>query len=225
MKNTFVKPTNYLKYVQHVIQWNSIATGGVHDHSPSNIERQVSFVKEEFQEMMEALANDDKVEYVDALADLVVTVGYWLYLKEPETITKNCTLNSFNFGANHIKALELAITNDEPYVALQEVMSLFYQAECLVDKIIWEVLDSNDSKYPALHKCLRSGEMVIYEGDCDFERSWTPERMCKIIETKYAGRYTGITYQVYDGKVIFKDDKGKIVKPLTFKNPKLKDFV
>lgn len=200
------KPTDFFKYVDEVIQWNSTALGGTHDFSPAKIALQKTFVEEEYKELKDAIESQDKQEVADALADLIVTAGYWMYLKDPHLISNSCRLLNFSMGANYVKMIGYAINNDDAWTVLQHTIALFMQVDCLVDKTMKEVLESNWSKFASV------------EGFSNEQKDAFSQTMSAAIEKN--GRYTGVSATEVNGKLVFKSGKGKLLKcPDTFKEP------
>ncbi len=218
------KPTDFYKYVKHVIEWNKIAGDGKHDFSHTKIAAQKRFVKEEFDELIDkGIKRGNKIEVIDGLADLVVTVGYWMYLRDPHLIENSCKLIHYGMGNNYIKLLENDIINDRPWEAMQSVMALCHQVDFKVDATIREVLRSNDSKIPTLQEFTDKHYNTTRIGGLDLDSMLLLE--CRMIEESSNGRYEGVTYQLCGDHVVFREKGSKIVKPSLFSEANLEGFI
>ena len=87
--------------LERVCEWNSLAGNSVETQNSlftHKIQSQLSFIEEEFNELLDAFADDDKTEVVDALGDLLVVVSGMLYLMKinPEYLLK--IINDSNFS-------------------------------------------------------------------------------------------------------------------------------
>lgn len=210
MDTTFLnKPTDFYKYVEEVIHWNKVSQAGKEDFSAKKISDQKNFVLEEINELGEAIIAKDKEEVVDALADIVVTAGYWLYLKEPSLIKNSCKLMNFSLGSNHYNRIKYGFDDDDPWEVMQGVMSLFYQLDCKVDKVMREVLSANWTKFP-------KEDWYIGKYHCDNVDEFI-DVVCNGINK--GGRYSGVRCTKYDSRLIFHSDTNKIVKPPSFREP------
>lgn len=214
------KPTDFYPYVKHVIDWNGIKLSGKHDFSQKNKDLQKKFVQEEYTELMTlGFEAQNKVEVMDGLADLVVTAGYWMYLKDPHIISSSCKLLTYSFGTNYAKNIQYAINKDDPWEVLQGVMALCHQVDFKVGEAIREVLRSNDSKMPSID------DYKAYHGVGDAELGETLVMESKTLNSKFEGRYEGIYATESVGHIVFRDKEGKIIKPLMYSEPDLKLFV
>lgn len=224
------KPT-LIEQAMHVVKWNSVAVtarGGAF----TPLSKQFDFLEEEYDETMKALAEGDMVEVVDGVCDMFVVASYafWLTLKGDKTYVDEDDIKSLNnlckFNPGVIFSLvelEIAITEErEVHKALEQVVALVHSLDINLGYNINEVLASNDSKYPTMAelraeldkqraniKTLSDEQVLMHEA--------------KQIEAREGGKYSGV-YAVLNeatGQYVFLTDKGKIVKPITFRKPEI----
>lgn len=191
---------------------------------------------EEVGELFTAIENGDKVEFLDAVVDGLVVVGYEFSLKGEQKLEPNPEDN-IEFSMEHpteiIDRLKYYYDKeDEEGPTLGWLEELFNQLDIDHMKAVDEVLSSNMSKFPT------RGEL------CRTVRNYTDwhaghyydEFQCKKIEEQ--GRYVDVFHEIrydesiQDDRVIFwakgeKQKDGSIkefkapkyVKPRTFKEP------
>jgi len=230
LKTMTRKPT-LIDQAMHVVTWNSVAVsarGGA--FTPLN--KQFDFLEEEYDETIKALAEGDMVEVVDGVCDMFVVASYafWLTLKgnkdhvDDDSIKSLISLCKYNPGVSFsLVELEMAIAEErKAYKALEQVIALAYSLDINLGYNLNEVLASNDSKYPTMAelraeldkqwaniKTLSDDEVLAHEA--------------KQIEAREGGKYSGV-YAVLNeatGQYVFLTDAGKIVKPITFRKPKI----
>ena len=222
--STYCNNTGSL-YQQHlqVVEWNSIAGNGSHDLSDAKFNFQVGLVCEEYQELLDAIEENNVVEIYDALSDLFVVLSYLCYLdaERDQMVIDEVDFTpstAYVFGF----ANQLRLNKDQYRHSLLDQDNidagyLWHELDLLMGTIINtkkcvecldEVIRSNLTKYPVI-------------GSVD------PEKECKYIESK--GRYTGITFTTCTiGEVeyyVFVDCNGKIMKPSTMQNPDIKKII
>lgn len=214
--------TNFKPYIDHVINWNGIFRNHVHSFDEATIAFQKSLVKEELDELAEAIAKNDRVEALDALIDIFVTCSYWAFLENEQIpsadVSDFIVGNSLNF-----EDLHNAHKYGKPNMLLVMTCDLLYNFDGALHKSMMEVLNSNDSKFPQVIEV--DGLKVFMVDGLEFD----PQEECKMIELRSKSRYTGVTYKIVkDGdeeRFVFFSDKGKILKPCTFKEPNLKQYI
>lgn len=221
-----------------VRHFNFVARNG-HMFNDQDIARQRSFVKEELlvELLKDGISDKSRLLTIDAICDVFVVATYWDFLTVVQTLVND------NVGTEE-RCLRYAIgeTNDNLHVGLAGTYSLTDHVEAMVSayngdrtgslvrscvafmqiagfdhqKALNEVLDSNDSKLPTLEAFLAA---VPEDSRDDIQLAM--EQESKRIELNNDGRYTGVSGSVFDGRVVFRDDKGKIMKPITFFEPDL----
>lgn len=222
--NTYCNNTGSL-YQQHqqVVEWNSIAGNGTHDLSDEKFKLQVGFVCEEYQELLDAIAENNVVEIYDALGDLFVVLSYLCYM---DSSRENIAIapvdftpaSTFLFGF----ANELRLSKEQYRVSLldQDNINAGY---------LWHELDLLIGTIANTKKCIECLDEVIRSNLTKYPVVGTvdPEKECEYIENK--GRYTGITYKISKiGDVeyyVFFDCNGKIMKPSTMQNPDISKII
>lgn len=200
-----------LEYAQHVIRWNDVARkarGGAY----TDKDLQWSFVKEEFDETLAALRAGDRIEAVDGACDMFVVASYALYLDKKEALPIYCT-QSTKVDFSLVELEQAVHETKNPYVALKHIVAFLFRLDIPLAYNLKEVLSSNDSKYPTIAEL----------------REWHPgkdlvdalDQECEDIQLRSNGRYKGVTYNRVDDRVVFFDSNGKIMKPITFRTPKI----
>lgn len=223
---SMTKPSSLLEYGNHVKEWNKVAflARGM---KSTPITLQHSFIAEEFKELMEALEAGDKVEVVDAACDLFVVASYAYHLlvgtgAQYESVMRRSDKNEFSIGALSFAIHGLPINKDSSRKIVEQVVALCYLLDTNLDYNMKQVLHSNDTKYP-----YRSKIEKLYPGTSHAEAL---RQECKAIEDRSKGRYTGVSYREVEDiptpdiagpRIVFFDDKGKIMKPSTFEEPKI----
>lgn len=195
--------------------------------------------KEEVGELFTAIENEDKVEFLDAVVDGLVVVGYEYYLREGDN-PENLIWISDNADPIHYE-IEWAYNgflSKNNYDSVLEVLeSVFYQLDINHIKAVNEVLESNWSKFPTVTEFLDS---MYKQPERVVGRAQTALEFidCQISQIEKQGRYIDVYHELrYDesvgeDRVIFwvkgeKQSDGSIkefkapkyVKPCTFKEP------
>lgn len=202
------------EYAQHVIRWNDIARkarGGAY----TDKDLQWSFVQEEFDETLTALREGDRIEAVDGACDMFVVASYAAYLENRDGLEKICAYRSDEEFS--LIELERAVYETKNrYTALKQIVALLFRLDIGLDYNMTEVLASNDTKYPTMAQ-LREA-YPEWEELTDFDLL---KHEALAIEERSKGRYSNIVF-VRDGEQhVFMDGNGKIMKPITFRNPNI----
>lgn len=221
---------------KRVIDWNFVARGK-HEFDATTIAFQKKLVKEEFDELVEdGIKGLNKVLVVDAICDIFVVGVYWSILETLKEVSENLRIEGMRFAIQdvnntidpsslkyddmslYVKMMEEGLEKDNPTRVLEGCMGLMLGLDFDYRKALTEVLDSNDSKIPTIYQFQNIfGSGLSIEDDIQLESVW--------IENRNSGRYTGVSGKVIDGRIVFKDDNGKIMKPCTFKEARLEGFV
>ncbi len=206
--------------LEQVIQWNAIARNGKHDKSSETLNLQYSLVLEEFEEFKTAVAEQDIVETVDALCDLFVVAGYYLFLTDNKTKAQG-QIYEFSEACEHVYY--------PPQVYDSRVKALFqYVCDALASlkgghDYLQDVLDSNMSKFAT---------KGFFE-----DKGILPEVVATNIEMTSNRRYKNVV-PIYS-KVVDKETKkeveyvlfrcdggeGKILKPHYFHEPDIEEVM
>lgn len=187
---------------EDVIKWNLIGHGS-HDNSAEGLDRQDDVVREECKETVDAWNNNDPVEFLDGLVDSFVTTGYEAFL------TENLELQYQEYEQNGGDLYSFVVMMSDYFEDTGGVFQLMDVMEMLVlhgnwEAAIDEVLKSNWSKYNEY--C--AGDECWYDYHCS--------------SLMIGGRYTGVTWRLNEGYVIWKDGSGKILKGPQYVAPDLK---
>ena len=215
---------NFEQEYNDVVLWNAIALSNKHDYSKEAIQRQYALVTEEHNELHEAIDSCDLVETIDALCDIFVVAGYWLFLNKAEPKLEG-------FVIDPISALEAVYYQHKMFNSPDtiDVYSLFQDTLNALASIkggkeyLQEVLQSNMSKF-------------AQKGFLE-DKGILPEVVATNIEMSSNGRYKNVVpiySKVVDKEtqkeveyVLFRSDggQGKIVKSFYFKEPNLKELI
>lgn len=215
------KPSDLYAYAEHVIEWNHVAYRA-RNNVATPFGLQWGFIREEFNELVDALRVGDRIETVDAACDLFVVASYACQLKSPEYLREACTPSpTLTFTIGDLEHNLYGNMQDPVYV-LKLVTALCYRLDINLDYNMQQVLHSNDTKYPYLQDVL-----ALWP---DKEHNEALRLECKAIEDRSNGRYSGVRcHKVYNAKdprstdprLVFFDNNGKIMKPSTFESPKI----
>ena len=207
-----------------VVLWNAIALSNKHEYSKEAIQRQLSLVMEEYKELHEAVDTKDLIEIYDALGDIFVVAGYWLFLNKAQPKLEG-------FVIDPVSALENIyyqpkILNEPDKI---DVSNLFQDA--------MNALASLKGGKECLQEVLRSNMSKFAQKDFFEDKGILPEVVAANIEVSSNGRYKNVV-PIYSlvvdnvtGKeveyVVFRNDggKSKLLKPFYFQEPKLKEII
>lgn len=224
----------YKKAAKHVIDWNAKARGGEQpEFDQAMFVSQIGFVREELKEYEEAAKTNDHVELLDAAADVFVVSSYLVYMFFGEEATLKFLENQVgtvftetiytdfdNMEATFTDPVQMAVLSAGIMNLARDTLVRSVYAD---KKIMKEVLDSNDSKYPTKKQLLA----VWNTSDIDLAIS----QECAAIEERNANRpegaYTGVhaTYNEKQKVYVFFDDKGKIMKWSGFVKPDIAKII
>lgn len=213
--NKSFRPKNLHRYAEHVIKWNAVAAtargGGL-----TPLDKQMGFLREEFKETLDALRAGDMFEVVDGVCDMFVVASYAHFLKATDRFGDYAGAYDEEVEFS-ILALEHAIMFDEnPETALKQVIAFAYRLDVNLRYNIEEVLASNDSKFPTM-------EQLRDYHDSTLTDAAVLANEAKNIEEREGGKYTGVHAVLNEEtkQYVFLSDGGKIVKPITFRKPKI----
>lgn len=207
---------------EHVRDWNLTAAqakGG--KFTPLDL--QLSFIEEEFNEVLEAIDEGDLDHLLKEACDLFVVTSYAGYLLRETLDWKNLferdTDSKFEIGTfMHILSRAMVGEHQSTNVAKLCRMStaLLFQLRGDVEGMMKKVLGSNDSKFATLQNLRAAHGVPCVQVD-------VPSLVgleLKELTNRFEGRYTGFTCSEisYRGekRFIFLDGKGKIMKPSSF---------
>ena len=221
LDNSFI---DFTQEYNNVVLWNAIALSNKHEYSKEAIQRQLSLVMEEYKELCEAVDTKDLIEIYDALGDIFVVAGYWLFLNKAQPKLEGFVIDPVSALENVYYQPKIFNEPDKIDVsnlfqdALNALASLKGGKECLQ-----EVLRSNMSKF---------AQKDFFE-----DKGILPEVVAANIEVSSNGRYKNVVpicSLVVDNEtgkeveyIVFRCDggKSKIVKPFYFQEPKLKEII
>ena len=187
-------------------------------------------LKEEAKELQVAVNTRDKVEYLDAIIDVLVVGCYYLILK------KSSDYGSLRLIDSWYPDLEKATEGFLEELATDDFEALYYSAAEIFFKLdvdhqrtVDTVLASNLSKFPTLKELNTAIHDYDQSGRC-FDKE---EITYSIADIEMRGRYSGVYCEcVIDIKGVERkvfwathdngEEKIKYVKPLTFNEPDFK---
>ena len=215
---------DFTQEYNNVVLWNAIALSNKHEYSKEAIQRQLSLVMEEYKELHEAVDTKDLIEIYDALGDIFVVAGYWLFLNKAQPKLEG-------FVIDPVSALENIyyqpkILNEPDKI---DVSNLFQDA--------MNALASLKGGKECLQEVLRSNMSKFAQKDFFEDKGILPEVVAANIEVSSNGRYKNVV-PIYSlvvdnvtGKeveyVVFRSEggKSKLLKPFYFQEPKLKELL
>ena len=215
---------DFTQEYNNVVLWNAIALSNKHEYSKEAIQRQLSLVMEEYKELHEAVDTKDLIEIYDALGDIFVVAGYWLFLNKAQPKLEG-------FVIDPVSALENIyyqpkILNEPDKI---DVSNLFQDA--------MNALASLKGGKECLQEVLRSNMSKFAQKDFFEDKGILPEVVAANIEVSSNGRYKNVV-PIYSlvvdnvtGKeveyVVFRSEggKSKLLKPFYFQEPKLKEII
>lgn len=234
---SFERRACYVPFLNRVIDWNLLAKGE-HLTDVDTIKLQHDLVKEELRELIEdGIIAHSPVEFLDAICDLFVVASYEAFISrisylrsvrpsdDPiEDIERSahsyvCDLidvAGHNYGLKELIQDLVEAVEDRDYSAtINLVAHMMHQFDADIHEAMNVVLDSNDSKMPTLSRL----KGALY-GTIPFGTAGLISYHADQLNEKYKGRYSGISGTVTpSGRVVFRNDAGKIVKPCTFFEP------
>lgn len=201
-------------FYERVIEWNAVAGN---NYNLEELYR--NLVKEEIKEIIEAAENKDGVEYVKELADCLVVGSYYALCQgmlEDELLTISQSDEMHDdvlqwLGFTGLDSLPSILDKHKSDILLA-FEYLYFTCDADMSSVIHEVMDSNFSKF------IEAGEAAFaYGGDLS--------RVCKQIEEASGNRYENVTSQYCNGYIVFRDSKGKIVKPPCYRSAYVDKYV
>lgn len=212
------RPKSLREYADHVVTWNAVAASA-RGGALTPLDKQMGFLREEFKETLDALRLGDMVEVVDGVCDMLVVASYAHYLRQGGTFGNGYLCSYDEDTQFSLLSLERAVIfDDNPSTALKQIVALAYSLDVNLRYNIEEVLASNDSKFPTML------QLRVAYPDC---KGLSDEELLNFesaqIERREEGKYSGV-YSVLNeetGQYVFLSDGGKIVKPITFRKPKI----
>lgn len=213
---------NFLWAADHVREWN-LAAAQAKGGKFTPLDLQLSFIEEEFNEVLEAIDEGDLDHLLKEACDLFVVTSYAGYLLRETLDWKNLferdTDSKFEIGTfMHILSRAMVGEHQSTNVAKLCRMStaLLFQLRGDVEGMMKKVLGSNDSKFATLQNLRAAHGVPCVQVD-------VPSLVgleLKELTNRFEGRYTGFTCSEisYRGekRFIFLDGKGKIMKPSSF---------
>lgn len=218
-KNDFCEGVS--QFYKDVIHWNLVA-GNNHldlDNQEKLQTLYADLVDEEIKELEEAYVKGDAVGFCKELGDVLVVTSFATLvhneidkedLINPDFVS---TLNhTLNYTSNPL-GVTVPCVYDMYYTELLSVYeALASDLDVYFVGILNEIIKSNFSKFISVHEAV-----TRWGGDLGL--------ICKKIEENSNGRYSGVTSQESNGFIVFRDDKGKIMKPPTYFKADIKKHI
>lgn len=201
---------NLVYWYQDVVSWNNFVGNKLDKAGLSDL--YVNLVKEETTEIFDSIASNDPIEFLDGVCDTLV-VGSFLLAVKKQSDFEDYLINFQKVDVKDAITKLKYLVESDTYSNIEEIMILVeniaYSSGINVEKAFEEVMRSNWSKFP-------------------LKDSVIPLNDVKGIEDQ--GRYNNVRFEMnIDSKnnerYIFKDGNGKVVKPSTFEEPQLSEFI
>lgn len=196
---------DYREFADKVVEFNFIADNGILNRSPEKITLQKKLIQEEYEEVVEAYEKRDKVEFLKELCDLFVVTSYMLRITKPEEYEREDTFILDNrFGAPPFYSA-FNLISDMIYIedwrsVIKAVIGILRCVDAKEREALYLVNDNNFSKF-----CwYQDSQEDVYD------------HMAQAISTSSNGRYTNVSWYKVNNWVIFKDEDGKIMKPVGY---------
>tara|TARA_Y100000588_G_scaffold176632_1_gene190642 strand:+ start:7322 stop:7954 length:633 start_codon:yes stop_codon:yes gene_type:complete len=201
---------NLIYLYQDVVAWNNFVGNVLNKEGLQEL--YINLVKEETTEIFDSIKTNDAVEFLDGVCDTLVVGSFLLAVKNQKDFKDyDLSFKEVNIepSINYLKDL----INEDVFKNIEKVLSLVenigYSSGLNIELAFKEVMESNWSKFPLVDNV-------------------NPLDEVKYIENQ--GRYTNVRFERNidlngNERYIFKDGNGKVVKPSTFKEPKLANFI
>ena len=213
---------NFAWAADHVRDWN-LAAAQAKGGKFTPLDLQLSFIEEEFNEVLEAIDEGDLDHLMKEACDLFVVTSYAGYLLRETLDWKNLferdTDSKFEIGTfMHILSRAMVGEHQSMNIAKLCRMStaLLFQLRGDTEGMMKKVLESNDSKFATLQNLRAAHGVPPVQVD-------VPSLVgleLKELTNRFEGRYTGFTcseiFYRCEKRFIFLDGKGKIMKPSSF---------
>lgn len=221
LKSMIIKePFSWQKFVEQVIRWNYLAGNKSHDYGDEKYENQLRLVREEFKEVLKEIELKDISALKSELIDLVVVSSYAMFLQGCETFS----MNPF-YGRSISAVAPMILDFTDPREAYQFAVTTLNQIGDY-EFIAQDVLANNDTKIPLVKDFVDEAVATFWQLD-EYDHnpclcSVSKAIKYQILAIESDGRYTGVNATIIDFEdnqyIVFKDSKGKILKPCTFCN-------
>ena len=201
---------NLIYLYQDVVAWNNFVGNVLNKEGLQEL--YINLVKEETTEIFDSIKTNDAVEFLDGVCDTLVVGSFLLAVKNQKDFKDyDLSFKEVNIepSINYLKDL----INEDVFKNIEKVLSLVenigYSSGLNIELAFKEVMESNWSKFLLVDNV-------------------NPLNEVKYIENQ--GRYTNVRFERNidlngNERYIFKDGNGKVVKPSTFKEPKLANFI
>ena len=126
-----------------------------------------------------------------------------------------------------VSRLKDSIDSDFSHTAVTLIAELLRSLNFDHETALNQVLSSNDSKLPKYAELKSELDNLLGDGLIDFNTAAEElvlSVQAELLNSEHAGRYEGITGSLLNGRAVFKDSNGKIMKPCTFFQPKLENL-
>lgn len=228
---------SFVQCAQRVIDWN-FAARGKHALSTSELLFQWKLVEEEYSELYDlGVSKRNRKEVIDALCDLFVVSVYADFQARNLIGTyKDCPFDIFPYSSeekadilDNLSILTYYVGQQMGNGVVRHCIEIMKKLDFDCIAALKEVLDSNDSKIPTVEKFHEEFyKQHFYFSDNDVALDEMIKLESDLIEKRNNGRYKGVTGAIVtvngSQRVVWKDENGKIMKPLTYFEAKLGGF-
>jgi NTP pyrophosphatase (non-canonical NTP hydrolase) len=193
-------------FYRSVVKWNKLA-GNTQEQSQDLIPIYRTLVAEEIKELKEAYESEDAALFAKELADCLVVGSFLYYLEEGfDNLFDPDWVNTS--GLNDIECFIDTLDGKDTMNFLGECERLAFNLDVDMVEVCNEVMKSNFSKF-------------IKKSTCEV----LPCSECRWIEEVSKGRYTNVEFKLLLGYYVFKDGNGKVVKPSTYSDARIKHLI
>lgn len=196
-----------LGFYQNVMLFNKLAGNDV--ENVLLIPKYKGFLREELEEAICAFKLKDPLNFIEEIADSLFVASYLMALECGEVCLQD-TVSPMRLAylEPSMKTIETSLEADSEIFNGVVLLTLLEEVAMCLDCDLGGVLDAvavaNLSKFPLVGGI---------DPDCEVDRL--------VAE----GRYTNICYTELEGRYVFKDGCGKVLKPSTFKKEDLTEFL
>ena len=219
LKSMIIKePFSWQKFVEQVIRWNYLAGNKSHDYGDEKYENQLRLIREEFKEVLKEIELKNISALKSELIDLVVVSSYAMFLQGCKTFS----MNPF-YGRSISTVAPMILDFTDPREAYQFAVTTLNQIGDY-EFIAQDVLANNDTKIPLVKDFVEEAVETFWQLD-EYDHnpclcSVSKAIKYQVLAIESDGRYTGVNATIIDFDdnqyIVFKDSKGKILKPCTF---------
>lgn len=206
-----IKPFDryFKEFFEGVHEFNRVM--GNDENDKSLIPLYTELLREEAAEMTEAKTAEDEL---DSLIDQFTVAGFLAKLcgyRLGHLVMVFRDDGSYKDASNRVALYARRNKHSQAISHVEDLMHIFLTLDIDHVGALREVNNSNMSKFIKVEESLTWEQEEYYD------------LICKSIVDK--GRYTGVTWQRVGNYIVFRDDNGKLMKPPSFREPNLSQYI